>query len=277
MGEAIIIADLEKKARSIRQDIVKMLFRAQAGHCGGALSALEIIITLYYRIMRVDPKKPQWLDRDRFVLSKGHGCLALYGVLADKGYFSKKHLLTFDSMGSILQGHPDMHKTPGVDMSTGLLGQGLSVAVGMALGARLDARKCRIYVLMGDGEIQSGQVWEAAMAASHYKLDHLTAIVDRNRLQIVGPTEKAMSLEPLFKKWSSFGWDVIEVDGHNIREITRVLKFAIDKKGKPTIVIANTTKGKGISFMEGKPEWHSKLITEEEIQKALEELKEERK
>jgi len=272
MREVGTISNLEEKAEKVRGDIIKMLFRAQAGHCGGALSAVEIIIALYYSIMRIDPKRPQWVDRDRFVLSKGHGCLALYAVLADKGYFPRESLASFDTVGSILQGHPDMLKTPGVDMSTGLLGQGLSVGVGMALGVRLDKKECRIYVLLGDGELQSGQIWEAAMAAGHYKLDNLTAIVDRNGLQIVGPTENTMSLEPLSSKWSDFGWNVLEIDGHNIKQIINALKLASTKKDKPTIIIANTIKGKGVSFMEGKAEWHSKCVTEEEMRKALNEL-----
>lgn len=266
------MGNLRKKSLLIRRHVLKALFHAQAGHCGGALSCVELIIVLYFHHMHIDPARPDWSDRDRFILSKGHGCLAMYAALAERGYFPVNRLKTFDDIDGILQGHPDIEKTPGVDMSTGSLGQGLSVGIGMAIGAKMGNKNFHTYVLLGDGELQSGQVWEAAMAAPHFKLGNLTAIIDRNRLQLVGDTEKIMPLEPLRKKWEDFGWKVIEINGHDIEKVHEALDEANSSKDKPTIIIASTIKGKGVSFMENEVSWHSRPMSEDEFNKAIEEL-----
>jgi len=226
--------------------------------------------------MRYDPENPKWEDRDRFILSKGHACPSLYAALAEADFFSKETLWTLRKMGSILDGHPDMNKTPGVDASTGNLGIGLSFGIGIALAGRLDCKDYRVYVLLGDGELDEGQVWEAAMAASHYKIDNLTAIVDRNGMQLDGFTREIMSLEPLEEKWSAFGWHVLVIDGHNIREILDALDSAESVKSKPTVIIANTVKGKGVAFMENQVYYHGKPLTEESLERALAELIDER-
>ena len=262
---------LEEIALKIRRHIIRDIYEAGSGHPGGSLSATEIITALYFYIMRHDPKKPKWENRDRFVLSKGHSCPALYAALAESGYFDVKELLTLRKLGSRLQGHPSM-KTPGIDICTGSLGQGLSVAVGMALGARLDRKLYRVFVLLGDGELQCGEVWEAAMAAAHYKLDNITAIVDRNRLQIDGNTEKIMSIEPLPFKFKAFGWHVTEINGHNFNEIISAIENGFKIKGKPKVVIAHTTKGKGVSFMEGSVAFHGKPPNDEQFKIAMKEL-----
>lgn len=249
-----------------------MTTRAGSGHPGGSLSAADVIAALYFHHMRHDPRDPKWEDRDRFVLSKGHVCPALYAALAKSGYFPTDTLWTLRKMGSILQGHPDMDKTPGVEASTGSLGQGLSIGVGMALAGRLDHKGYRVYVLLGDGELDEGQNWEAAMAAAHYKLDNLMALVDFNGLQLDGPTRDIMGLEPITQKWLAFGWEVIEIDGHNMRQILDALDKAENVKHKPTVIIAQTIKGKGVSFMEGVVKYHGKALTEDELRKALEEL-----
>ncbi|MEM2094424.1 MAG: transketolase [Candidatus Bathyarchaeia archaeon] len=267
------IEELNAKARMFRRQILEITFAAGSGHPGGSLSSIDIITALYYNVLRVDPKNPNWPDRDRFVLSKGHVCPALYVVLADLGFFPKEALMTLRKLGSILQGHPDMHKTPGVEMSTGSLGQGLSVSCGMALAARLDGKSYRVYCLMGDGEIQEGNIWEGAMLAAHKKLDNLTAILDRNRLQIDGNTEQVMSLEPLYDKWRAFGWNVLEIDGHDMYQILDALDLAKRTKNRPTIIIANTIKGKGVSFMENQVGYHGRALTKDEMTKAMEELK----
>jgi transketolase len=266
------LPEIQNTAREARRWIVKMIHEAGSGHPGGSLSAVDILTALYFRVMRHDPGNPLWEDRDRLVLSKGHSAPALYSTLALSGYFEKEELLTLRKLGSRLQGHPSKNKTPGIDMSTGSLGQGLSIAIGMALGARLDRKDYRVYCILGDGESQEGQLWEAAMAASHYKVDNLCAILDRNQLQIDGPTEKIMSLEPLFPKFKAFGWHVIEVNGHDLKELLRAFHEAETYKGKPTIIIANTIKGKGISFMEGSLKFHGKAPSKEELEQALEEL-----
>ncbi len=250
-----------------------MTTQAGSGHPGGSLSAIDVLTALYFHQMKVDPKNPQWEDRDRFVLSKGHSCPALYAVLAELDYFPKQKLSTLRKFESILQGHPDMNLTPGVEMSTGSLGQGLSVACGMALAGKLDGKGYRVYCVLGDGETDEGSVWEAAMAASHYRLDNLTAILDRNGMQIDGTTECVMCLEPLADKWSAFGWNVIEIDGHDMRQVLDALDLACDVKGRPTMILAKTVKGKGVSFMENKLEFHGRALTEEELSRALEELK----
>jgi len=262
--------ELEEMAKKIRVDIVEMLCESGSGHPGGSLSLADIFSYLYFSgIMNIDPKNPDKKDRDRIVLSKGHACPVWYAALAEKGYFDKSHLKTLRKYGSILQGHPDMNKTPGVDMSTGSLGQGLSCAVGMALGAKLDKLGCRIFAIVGDGECDEGQIWEAAMSASHYKLDNLIAILDRNSLQIDGYTKDIINSEPMIDKWKSFGWEVIEINGHNLDEIESSIEKALNIKNKPVCIVANTIKGKGVSFMEGECGWHGKAPSEEEKEKAI--------
>jgi len=266
------IENLEKKANIIRRHIVEMIFNAEGGYIGGALSIADIMAVLYFRILKIDPKNPEWEDRDRFVLSKGHASAAWYAALAERGYFSKEELLTFDHINSRLQGHPDMKRTPGVDMSSGSLGQGISAALGMALGARYLKKTYRTFVILGDGETQEGQVWEAAMAAAHYKLDNLIAILDYNKLQLFGQANAIMNIEPVIEKWQIFGWNTIEINGHRINEIVQALEDAVKYEGKPTIIIAHTIKGKGVSFMENKVEWHSLAPTKEQTEQALKEL-----
>lgn len=266
------IQNLKKTANIIRQDIIKMLAESASGHPGGSLSAVEILTALYFEEMNIDPKNPRWEDRDRFVLSKGHGAPVLYAALAERGYFEKKHLLTLRKIGSILQGHPNMNDTPGVDMSTGSLGQGLSVANGMALAGKLDKKDYRVYVLLGDGELEEGQVWEAAMTSAHYKLDNLMAFVDNNGLQIDGPVSEVMNPTPIGEKFKAFGWHVIEIDGHDFEQIFSAIDEAKNTKGKPTVVVAKTVKGKGVSFMENLASWHGNAPSKEQAQKALEEL-----
>ncbi|SKA88030.1 transketolase [Caloramator quimbayensis] len=266
------IQNLKKTANIIRQDIIKMLAESASGHPGGSLSAVEILTALYFEEMNIDPKNPRWDDRDRFVLSKGHGAPVLYAALAERGYFEKKHLLTLRKIGSILQGHPNMNDTPGVDMSTGSLGQGLSVANGMALAGKLDKKDYRVYVLLGDGELEEGQVWEAAMTSAHYKLDNLMAFVDNNGLQIDGPVSEVMNPTPIGEKFKAFGWHVIEIDGHDFEQIFSAIDEAKNTKGKPTVVVAKTVKGKGVSFMENLASWHGNAPSKEQAQKALEEL-----
>ncbi|NAS11029.1 transketolase [Flavobacteriaceae bacterium R33] len=265
------ITTLEKKAREIRREIVEMVYRANSGHVGGSLGAADILTALYYHCMRIDPKNPDWEDRDRFILSKGHCTPVIYAVLADLGYFPKGDLLTFRRPGSHLQGHPYQPKTPGIDASTGTLGIGISTGVGMALGAKLKGKKHYYYILCGDGEIQEGQVWEAAMFANKYKLDNIIGFVDRNYLQTDGYSENVMPLDPLVPKWESFGWEVFEIDGHDFQAIIETVEKAktIDK---PVMIIANTTKGKGVSFMEGQAEWHGKPPARKERDNALLEL-----
>jgi transketolase len=259
-------------ANEIRKIALKMIYTAGAGHPGGSLSIAEIIAVLYFREMRIDPKNPKWEERDRLVLSKGHAAPALYAALAMRGFFEEKYLMTFDSIDSILQGHPDMTKTPGVDMSTGSLGQGLSAGIGMALGAKLLNKDFKTYVILGDGECEEGQVWEAAMSASKYKLDNLIAIIDYNNVQLVGNILDVMPLEPFSQKWESFGWNSIIIDGHDVESIIHALELAKKSCGKPTVIIARTIKGKGVSFMEGKYQWHSKAPNSEEFELAMSEL-----
>lgn len=264
--------EFETKSNLIRQHIIKMVFSAGSGHPGGSLSATDILIALYFHVLKVDPKKIDWEDRDRFVLSKGHAAPALYATLAEKGFFPVDELLTLRKLGSKLQGHPDMRKTPGVEASTGSEGQGLSIAVGMGLAAKLDRKLYSVYVMLGDGEMDCGQTWEAAMSASHYKLDNITAIVDRNKLQLDGPTEQIMSIEPLADKWKAFGWHVTEINGHNFKEIIGAIDKAKEVKGKPTVIIAHTVKGKGVSFMEGSVGFHGKAPGKEQFEIAMKEL-----
>lgn len=263
---------LETKANLIRRHIIKMTFTAQSGHPGGSLSYTDVITALFFKVMRHRSEDPSWEDRDKFVLSKGHAAPAYYAALAETGYFPVDDLVTLRKLGSHLQGHPCRMKTPGVEISTGSLGQGLSVANGMALASKLDRRQTRIFCLLGDGELQEGQNWEAAMLASHYKLDNITAFVDRNKMQIDGPTEQIMSLEPLGDKWRAFGWNVIEINGHDMRQILEACEKATQVMGKPTMIIAHTIKGKGVSFMEGAIAFHGKAPNADEYRIALKEL-----
>ena len=264
--------ELSKIANEVRKGIVKSTHSAKSGHPGGSLSAADIITYLYFEEMSVDPKNPQWADRDRFVLSKGHVAPALYAVLAEKGFFPKEDLLTLRHVGSYLQGHPDMKQIPGIDMSSGSLGQGVSVAAGMAAAARLDKKDYRVYALTGDGEIQEGQIWEAAMWAGHHKLDNLTIFVDNNNLQIDGTLEEVCSPYPIDKKFEAFNWHTIVIDGNDFDQIRAAVKEAKETKGMPTAIIAKTVKGKGVSFMEHEVGWHGKGPTDAECEKALEEL-----
>lgn len=269
----IDLKSLEIVSTKIRIGILDAVFHAQSGHPGGSLSSADIMTVLYFHVMRINPDNPLWEDRDRFVLSKGHCSPALYATLAEKGFFSKNELKNFRQIDSFLQGHPDMKKVPGVDMSTGSLGQGLSAANGMALAGKLDKKNYRVYTLLGDGEIEEGQIWEAAMAAAHYKLDNLTAFLDYNRLQIDGFINEVMSPEPVDEKFRSFGWHVILINGHNFSQIISAIDEAKSTKAKPTIIICETTKGKGISFMEGVGGWHGKAPNEEQYKQAMAELK----
>ena len=267
--------ELKRVANRIRQDIIEMLAAAKSGHPGGSLSAAEILACLYFQEMRLRPAEPRWPERDRFVLCKGHAAPVLYAALAERGYFPRERLLELRRTGAMLQGHPDMKGTPGVDMSTGSLGQGLSAASGMALAGKLDGKDYRVYALLGDGEVAEGQVWEAAMAAAHYKLDNLTAILDWNGLQIDGPTASVMNSAPLAEKWRAFGWHVLEVDGHDITALLAAFARARDAQGQPTILLARTVKGKGVSFMENQVGWHGNAPNAEQAAQALQELREE--
>lgn len=264
--------NLKQKCHDVRKDIVSTLAAAGCGHPGGSLSSVEIVTSLYFDMMNVDPQKPGDPDRDRFVLSKGHATLMMYSVLAERGFFAVDELKNFRKNWSRLPGHPDMNKVPGIDMTTGSLGQGLAAANGMALAGRRQNRDYYVYVLMGDGELQEGMIWEAAMAGAHYKLDHVIAFVDRNGLQIDGTTEQVMGLEPLADKWKSFGWHVQEIDGHDTDAVKAAVEKAKSVKGKPSVIIAKTVKGKGVSFMENKVEFHGKAITKEQAAMALAEM-----
>ncbi len=264
--------ELKKIANEIRKDIVTAVYSAKSGHPGGSLSAADIFTYLYYEEMNVDPKNPKWEDRDRFVLSKGHVAPGLYSVLAEKGFFPKEDLTTLRHTGSYLQGHPDMKHIPGVDMSSGSLGQGVSVAVGMAAAGKFDNKDYRVYTLTGDGEIQEGQIWEAAMWAGHRKLDNLVVIVDNNNLQIDGKVSDVCSPYPIDKKFEAFNFHVINIDGNDFDQIRAAFEEAKQTKGQPTAIIATTVKGKGVSFMEDNAGWHGKAPNEEEYKIAMEEL-----
>ena len=266
------ITFLKKQAKIVRIEILKMLALAGSGHTGGSLSAADIVTALYFSKMRYRPDEPNWKERDRFILSKGHAAPLLYAVLAMAGFFDISMLKTLRKLGSPLQGHPCSRVLPGIEISTGSLGQGLSISNGIAIGLKIDKLSSRVYCLLGDGEIQEGQVWEAAMTAAHYRLDNLCAIVDHNGLQIDGPVSKVKAIEPVASKWRAFGWHVIEVDGHNMEEVVNAFDEAEKKKEKPTMIIAHTVKGKGVSFFEGKVEYHGVAPTHEELEKALKEL-----
>lgn len=271
------LKDLKEIAARVRARLLLAVNHAGAGHVGGPLSCTDILVALYFHILNVDPNRPDWEDRDRFILSKGHSTIALYTVLAERGYFPLEELFTFDAIDSRMQGHPDMTKTPGIDMSSGSLGQGLSPGVGIALGARLLGKSFRTYVVLGDGESQEGQVWEAAFVAARYGLDNLTAILDYNGLQQYGwrnaPGEHMLTpIENPAQKWQAFGWHVIETDGHDIAAFIAAVEEAQATRGKPTIIIAHTVKGKGVSFMEDQYEWHARVPTQQELTAALAEL-----
>lgn len=269
-----LIQRLQERARTIRKHIIRMTGIAQSGHPGGSLSAADIVTVLYFHEMTIDPRNPKWEDRDRFVLSKGHASPVLYAALAEKGYFDVAELDTFRAINSRLSGHPSMKDTPGVDMSTGSLGQGLSTAVGMALAAKILRKDFRVYAMIGDGESQEGQIWEAAMAAPKFGLDNLTVFLDHNGLQIDGPNDEVMPIKPVKEKWEAFNWHVLEIDGHNLREIIKALGIAREVKGRPTMIIANTVKGKGVSFMENVVDFHGNPPTPEQMEQALAELEE---
>jgi len=266
------IGDLQAIARRVRRHIVTMIGAAKSGHPGGSLSAVEILVTLYFDVMRHDPANPKWPERDRFILSKGHAAPVLYAVFAEAGYTPADSLNTLRSLGSIYQGHPDRRFIPALEASTGSLGVGLSLGLGMAEAARLDKSPTRVYVVLGDGEIQEGQIWEAAMYGGFHKVDNIVAIVDYNKIQLDGFVKDIMDVAPLVDKWQSFGWNVIELDGHGIAALQKAFAGAEAAKGKPTVLIANTIKGKGVSFMENNPKFHGVAPTKDEVEKALQEI-----
>ena len=268
------IEDLKMKAKEIRKDIIEEVYNANSGHPGGSLSISDIMAVLYFNELRIDEKNPRWEERDRLVLSKGHCSPALYAALAERGFFDKEDLKSFRKIESNLQGHPDLNKVPGVDMTSGSLGQGLSIANGMAIAGKMDNKNYRVYTILGDGEIEEGQIWEAAMTANKYKLDNLCVIVDNNNLQIDGTIEEVMSSYPIDEKFKSFGFNVLNINGNNIEEIINAFESAKKTKDKPTCIIAKTIKGKGVSFMENKAEWHGKAPNEEEYIQAMREINE---
>jgi len=260
----------EALSRKLRANILKMIHAAGSGHPGGSLSCVEILMTLFGSVLHFDPKNPRWVDRDRVVLSKGHAVPALYAILAEYDYFPGDWLMSLRKLGSPLQGHPDVARLPAVEAATGSLGQGLSIAQGIAMACKLDKRDSRVFCIVGDGEIQEGQIWEAAMSAPKFKLDNLTVILDYNHGQIDGRSDEVMNLEPIVDKWKAFNWNVLEVDGHDCEALQRVLPTQVP--GKPTFIVAHTIKGKGVSFMEGVIDWHGKAPNDEELAKALKEL-----
>jgi transketolase len=265
-------AELKEMAKKLRRHVITMIATAGSGHPGGSLSAADIVTALYFRILRHDPQNPQWSERDRFILSKGHAAPILYAVLAEAGYFPLTELSTLRKLDSRLQGHADRKFTPGVEMSAGSLGMGLSFAIGVALAARLDSRTYRTYVLLSDGECEEGQTWEAALSAAHFKIDNLTAIVDCNGIQLSGWTRDIMNLEPFARKWQAFGWHTMDIDGHDFDRILSACQRAEEIRDKPTVIIARTVKGKGVSFMENNVAFHGKAPTREEAERALKEL-----
>ncbi len=267
-----VIRDLEKKAIAVRQEVIKMTSTANSGHLGGSLSCVDILVALYFHQLRCNPRNPSWPDRDRFVLSKGHAAPALYATLSLREYFPREELSTFRDINSRLQGHPDNRKTPGVEVSTGSLGQGLSSAAGMALGFKLTGSNNHVYVLVGDGELNEGQIWEVAMFASHHKIVDITVLIDRNHGQNDGRTRQIMSLEPISAKWKAFGWDVREVDGHSIKDILDVLDSSMEDRSKPVVIIAETVKGRGVSLVEGNDDYHAKALPEKLAAQAIAEL-----
>ncbi|MGA9049618.1 MAG: transketolase [Dehalococcoidia bacterium] len=266
------IRELEQIAAALRRDSLRIIYQRQAGHPGGSLSAADIMAVLYFHVMRIDPQNPEWPDRDRFILSKGHASALLYSALARRGFFPASDLDHWGELTCHLQGHPDRLKTPGVDMTSGILGHGIAVGGGLALAAKLKNRRYRVYVLLGDGECQGGIVWEGANSCAKFGLANLTAIVDYNKVQLDGPVQDIMPMEPFADKWRSFRWNVIEIDGHNIAQILAALDQAHSVKGKPSVIIAHTVKGKGVSFMENKAQWHGVAPNKEQFQAAMAEL-----
>lgn len=266
------IKELEKIAKKVRIDVIKAVHNAGSGHPGGSLSAADIVTALYFNEMNIDPKNPKMEDRDRFVLSKGHAGPVQYAALGERGYYDVEEMMSLRKLGSKFQGHPNMHYVPGIEMSTGSLGQGFSVSVGMAMAGKMDKKQGRVYTLLGDGELQEGLVWEAAMAAAHYKLDNMVAIVDWNGLQIDGKNDDVMTVAPVDEKFAAFGWNVIKINGHNFEEILEAFAKARDFKGMPTVIVAKTHKGHGVSFMEDNAGWHGKAPNDEEYEKAIKEL-----
>lgn len=266
------IPELKKKANEMRKDIIRMLGEAKSGHPGGSLSIIDILTVLYYEFLRHDPKRPHWEDRDRVILSKGHAAPALYTVLAHTGYFPRETLMTLRKLGSLLQGHPDQKRTPGIEASTGSLGQGLSIGIGCALAAKLSKKDFYTYVILSDGECNEGQTWEAVMSASFRKIDNLTAIVDLNAQQLDGSTKEILDMDPVPDKWKSFGWAVQEIDGHDYRQIIDALSWARSVRGKPSVILAHTVKGKGVTFMENNNNYHGVAPTADETKRALAEL-----
>jgi transketolase len=266
------VAELQAICKSVRRSILEMITSAKSGHPGGSLSAVETVVTLYFDVLRHRPEEPDWAERDRFILSKGHACPVLYSVMAECGYTPKDKLNTFRTLGSIYQGHPDVRFIPALEASTGSLGVGLSIALGMGVAARLNGSPSRTYVVLGDGEIQEGQIWEAAMFGAFHKVDNVCAIVDNNKIQLDGWVKDIMPLDPLADKWKSFGWHVIELDGHDIAALQKGFAEAAATKGQPTVILANTIKGKGVSFMENNPKWHGSAPSADDLKKALEEL-----
>lgn len=264
--------ELVEISKQIRKDVVEMLTESASGHPGGSLSAADIVTTLFFNELNIDPSNPKDENRDRFVLSKGHAVPVLYSALARRGFFAPEELLTLRKTGSRLQGHPNMNDLPGIDMSTGSLGQGISAAVGMALAGKTDNKSYRVYALLGDGELEEGQVWEASMCAAHYKLDNLTIFVDFNGLQIDGEITKVMNPSPIDKKFEAFGWNVLIIDGHNYDEILDAIEKAKNHKGQPTVIICNTIKGKGVSFMENEAGWHGTAPSKEQCEQAMKDL-----
>ena len=270
-----LLSTLRHKANQIRQESIRMIAAAGSGHPGGALSEADILAALYFHFLQIDPHNPQWPDRDRFILSKGHACAGLYAALAIRGYFPVETLATFRKFGSILQGHPDMTKTPGVDMTGGPLGNGLGAGVGMAIGARITGRKFRVFVLIGDGDAQEGCTWEASMLAGFHKLSNLVCIYDYNHSQVDGSTYEILSLDPVVEKWQSFNWGVQVIDGHDMGQILDALSWAIESRDSPALIVARTIKGKGVSFMEDQAAWHGKAPNKEQAEQALKELMQE--
>ena len=272
ISKPLTIPELKRMAVQMRKDILYMIYEAQAGHPGGSLSATDIVTALYFRLMRLDPANPQWEDRDRFILSKGHACPVWYAALANRGFYDRAHLSTLRKLNSILQGHADMKKTPGVDMTVGSLGQGICAGVGMALGARYLHKDFHVWVVIGDGEMQEGSVWEAAMSAAKWNLDNLTVILDLNRIQNDDFVEKTMPLGQVKEKWQAFGWNTISINGHDMQQVVDALEEARTIKGIPTIIIADTIKGKGVSFMENVPAWHGTAPNADQYAQALAEV-----
>jgi transketolase len=266
------IAKIEKQANKLRIDVLTSIYRSQSGHIGGSFSAAEIIAYLYVHAMKIRPDQPKWEERDRLVMSKGHAAPILYAALAERGFFALKELNNLRKFGSILQGHPDMNKTPGVDMSTGSLGQGLSVAAGMALAGRLNQKNYYVYVIIGDGEIEEGEIWETMMSAPQFKLAHLIVFLDHNGIQLDGTTKEIIDSEPVIAKFKAFNWNVSKINGHDIAQIDRAVMDAKQQVNKPTMIVANTIKGKGVSFMENKAYWHGKAPNEKQYKSAMKEL-----